>query len=89
MQNLKQTVADLTWRTIVAAAPKAGLSSEDVHGDTEVFEEGLVDSALLVDLVGQIEAHTGRKVDMTAFYPDEIDTLDELAAELFAALTPT
>ncbi len=53
---------------------------------TAVFDEGLLDSVALIELVAAVEAASGQTLDMLRFDPASVETLDELVGELTGAL---
>jgi acyl carrier protein len=53
---------------------------------SRVFDEGLVDSLSLFELVGQVELATGQAVDMLRFDPSEVETAEQLCEALSASL---
>jgi acyl carrier protein len=54
---------------------------------TAVFNNGLLDSVALVDLVATVERASGQTLDMLLFDPTEVETLEELISALKNALT--
>ena len=51
-----------------------------------VFDEGLLDSVSLLDLVTAVEEGTGQTVDMLSFDPSSVESVSDLVAALTSAL---
>jgi len=75
MQHLQQRATSL--------GVSLGLNS---GSPTRVFDDGLLDSLGLIDLIASVEQAAGAEVDMLLFDPAQIDTADQLVAQLCAAL---
>jgi acyl carrier protein len=58
-----------------------------LEAHTAVFNNGLLDSVALVDLVATVEKASGQTLDMLLFDPTEVETLEELVSALSKALT--
>lgn len=54
--------------------------------DSPVFDEGLLDSVSLLELVTAVEQGTGQTVDMLSFDPSSVESLSDLVAALASAL---
>lgn len=88
------TVSTMTSTTPVAQAVVEFLSGRliqlgrpaAVGADLQVFEDGVLDSVALVELVGVVERAAGREVDMLAFDPTAIVTTSDLIDQLESAL---
>jgi acyl carrier protein len=79
-QEVERAVVAFLERRL-ADSGRAGSLGRDVA----VFDEGLLDSLSLLELVAAVEAATGQAVDMLRFDPAAVVSLDDLIAELSAA----
>lgn len=62
-------------------------SGRPLEPQTAVFNNGLLDSVALLELVATVEESSGQTLDMLLFDPTEVETLDELVCALRRALT--
>lgn len=51
-----------------------------------VFDDGLLDSVSLLELVTAVEQGTGQTVDMLSFDPSSVESVSDLVAALASAL---
>jgi acyl carrier protein len=56
--------------------------TEAVLLTTAVFDDGLLDSLALVDLITELEKQIGREADVLLFDPSEINTVEDLIGQM-------
>lgn len=56
--------------------------TEAVRPTTAVFDDGLLDSLALVDLITELEKQIGREADVLLFDPSEINTVEDLIGQM-------
>jgi len=54
--------------------------------DADLFDEGVLDSVAITELIAAVEAATGKEVDFIDVDPDELATVAGIVSELTAAL---
>lgn len=54
--------------------------------DSAVFDDGLLDSVALLELVTAVEQGTGQTVDMLSFDPSSVESVSDLIEALSSAL---
>lgn len=67
-------------KIIEALCEICGAEPEDLEGDMELFEEGLLDSFGVISLFVELEERLGVKLDPTEVERSVISTPDKLAA---------
>ena len=68
-------------QVLTAICEIAGADEGEIAPDTELFEEGILDSFGLVELLVQLES-LGRKLDVANLMREEISTPAKIAALL-------
>lgn len=53
----------------------------------DLFDEGVLDSVAITELIAAVEQATGREIDFIDVDPDELATVAGIVSELTAALT--
>ena len=61
-------------------AAEAGLSDEAPDPRAPLFSNGRLDSLLLIDLIGWLEARTGARIAWHEVTLDNLDTVDRICA---------
>jgi acyl carrier protein len=59
--------------------------SVDVDTTDDFFSAGLLDSQSLTALIARVEAATGRSVDFLEVDPEQLGSVEEIAAQLVGA----
>ena len=85
MERHQQILADTVRRTI--AQRLAHLGRAPLPPDADLFEEGILDSVVITELIAAIEAATGREIDFIDVDPDQLATVEGAIAELGQALS--
>ena len=78
----------------VAAAVRAYLAQRQAHlgkaaplpEDADLFDEGVLDSVAITELIDAVEKATGREIDFIDVDPDELATVAGIVSELTEAL---
>lgn len=59
-EALRATIA----QRLASRMSRLGLSEQDLTDDLDLVRSGILDSLGFVDLIAELEAHTGRQVDL-------------------------
>ena len=61
-------------------------SATPLPADLRVFDDGLLDSMALIEMVAAVESATGAEIDMLRFDPAAVDTASDLVERLVASI---
>lgn len=78
---MKATVLQFLQTRHAALSPARPMAA-----DPMVFDDGLLDSMALIDLVAAVESACGVEVDMLQFDPSAVSTASERVAQLDASI---
>lgn len=78
-------VSELVQRFLAERASALGQRQAPTL-NSPVFDDGLLDSVSLLELVTAVEQGTGQTVDMLSFDPSSVGSVSDLVAALASAL---
>lgn len=82
----EQEVRSAIRRFLDARRVALGLELAEIDFATNVFEEGILDSMSLAELVIFVEGEVRREIDFIEVDPDNLDTVDGIVKEFIGAI---